>query len=146
MQRFSRWRAGLADKVYFLPVTPEYVIKVIQREQPDGLLCTFGGQTALNCAIQIRDQLPGLGVRVLGTQIETIMDTEDRDRFNERLAEIGESTAVSGAANTVEEAINVVRVMRFCSTVVSMLTPLACRPDMVLCLLKNNVHAVVRNV
>lgn len=70
--------AGLADKVYFLPVTPDYVIKVIQREQPDGLLCTFGGQTALNCAIQIREQLPALGVRVLGTQIETIMDTEAR--------------------------------------------------------------------
>lgn len=57
-------------------MTPEYVIKVIKREQPDGILCTFGGQTALNCAISIKDQLAGLGVRVLGTPIETIMDTE----------------------------------------------------------------------
>eukprot|EP00124_Ichthyophonus_hoferi_P000409 Ihof_evm2s15 gene=Ihof_evmTU2s15 len=98
---------GLADKVYFLPVTPEYVLKVVEHEQPDGILVTFGGQTALNCAIQIKDDLIKAGVRVLGTPIEVIMWTEDRELFAEKMAEIDEHCAISAAATTVEEAIEV---------------------------------------
>ena len=69
---------GLADKVYFLPVTPEYVMEVVKHERPDRILVTFGGQTALNCGIAIRHQLGEYGCQVLGTPIETVMWTEDR--------------------------------------------------------------------
>ncbi|PKI83760.1 Carbamoyl-phosphate synthase [Malassezia vespertilionis] len=97
--------AGLADKVYFLPVTPEFVLKVLQYERPDGIYCTFGGQTALNVGIRLKDELPKLGVRNLGTPIETIIQTEDRDLFSRALAEIGESSAPSASANNWEEAL-----------------------------------------
>ncbi|KAF9367048.1 Carbamoyl-phosphate synthase, partial [Mortierella sp. AD011] len=70
---------GLADKVYFLPVTPEFVRKVILREKPDGIYVTFGGQTALSVGIKMKDEFAGLGVRVLGTPIDTIIATEDRE-------------------------------------------------------------------
>eukprot|EP01134_Creolimax_fragrantissima_P005414 CFRG5414T1 len=96
---------GLADKVYFLPVTPEYVLKVIREERPDGILVTFGGQTALNCAILIQDELKTLGVPVLGTPIATIEDTEDRDRFNMILDSIGEHTAKSVACDNTPDAV-----------------------------------------
>ncbi|KNC78888.1 protein URA1 [Sphaeroforma arctica JP610] len=96
---------GLADKVYFLPVTPEYVLKVIREEKPDGVLVTFGGQTALNCAIAIQQDLIDMGVAVLGTPIPTIEDTEDRERFNEILDSINEKTAVSMAADNTKDAI-----------------------------------------
>eukprot|EP01135_Chromosphaera_perkinsii_P003843 Nk52_evm1s258 gene=Nk52_evmTU1s258 len=96
---------GLADKVYFLPVTPEMVLKVIRYEKPDGIFVAFGGQTALNCAIQIRHDLERMGVRVLGTPIETIMDTEDRKKFADIMAEIGHVCARNAAANTVEDTI-----------------------------------------
>src|SRR5215469_10739775 len=74
---------GIADKIYFLPVTPFFVEKVIQREQPDGILLAFGGQTALNCGIALfRENIfEKYNVRVLGTPIQAIMDTEDRDLF-----------------------------------------------------------------
>ncbi|KAI8324514.1 carbamoyl-phosphate synth [Martensiomyces pterosporus] len=96
---------GLADKCYFLPVTPECVRKVIVHERPDGIYCTFGGQTALNIGVKLREEFEGLGVQVLGTPIETIMVTEDRELFASAMAEIDEKCAKSHAANSIEEAI-----------------------------------------
>lgn len=96
---------GLADKVYFLPVTPEFVRKIIRYEKPDGIYVTFGGQTALNVGITLKDEFEGLGVQVLGTKIETIITTEDRQRFADAMAEIGERCAQSATATTVDEAI-----------------------------------------
>jgi aspartate carbamoyltransferase len=98
---------GLADKVYFLPVTPENVIKVAEYERPDGILLTFGGQTALNCGVALHraDEFTRLGIRVLGTPVEAILDTEDRERFNARLTEIKEPFAMSRACETIESAI-----------------------------------------
>ncbi|MBN8643659.1 MAG: carbamoyl-phosphate synthase (glutamine-hydrolyzing) large subunit [Planctomycetes bacterium] len=97
----------LADQVYFLPVTPEFVEQVIEEEKPDGLLLSFGGQTALNCGLRLEESgvLAKHGVRVLGTPVSTIRDTEDRDLFKQRLAEIGVKTPVSKAVGDVEEAV-----------------------------------------
>jgi carbamoyl-phosphate synthase/aspartate carbamoyltransferase len=97
---------GLADRVYFLPLTPEYVRKVIHREKPDSIFCTFGGQTALNVGVQMRDEFENLGVRVLGTPIRSIEITEDRDLFIKALSEIGEKCAQSKSANTIAEAMD----------------------------------------
>ncbi|KAJ2312004.1 Carbamoyl-phosphate synthase [Coemansia sp. Cherry 401B] len=96
---------GLADKCYFLPVTPDCVRKVIMHERPDGIYCTFGGQTALNIGVKLKDEFEGLGVQVLGTPIETIMVTEDRELFASAMAEINEKCAKSHAANSIEEAV-----------------------------------------
>ncbi|KAI9298426.1 putative bifunctional pyrimidine biosynthesis protein [Neoconidiobolus thromboides FSU 785] len=96
---------GLADKVYFLPVTPEFVRKVIQSERPDGIYVTFGGQTALNVGIKMKDEFEGLGVKVLGTPIETIIMTEDRELFAQKMLEIGEKCAQSQTATNVQEAL-----------------------------------------
>ncbi|TXT10798.1 hypothetical protein VHUM_02303 [Vanrija humicola] len=96
---------GLADKVYFLPVTPEFVTKIIKHEKPDGIYCTFGGQTALSVGIALKDEFEKLGVKVLGTPIDTVITTEDRDLFDKALKEIGEKSAESSSANTVPEAI-----------------------------------------
>ena len=96
---------GLADKVYFLPVTPEFVRKIIKYERPDGIYVTFGGQTALNVGIKLKDEFAGLGVRVLGTPIETIITTEDRQLFASAMAAIGEKCAESRTATNIEEAI-----------------------------------------
>ncbi|OBZ84544.1 Protein pyrABCN [Choanephora cucurbitarum] len=96
---------GLADKVYFLPVTPDYVRKVIQFEKPDGIYVTFGGQTALSVGIALKDEFESLGVKVLGTPIDTIITTEDRDLFAQALYEINEKCAQSSSAVTVEEAL-----------------------------------------
>ncbi len=95
---------GLADKVYFLPVTPDFVRRIIRYEHPDGIYVTFGGQTALNVGIKLRDEFESLGVRVLGTPIDTIIKTEDRDLFSQAMAEIGERCAESASATTFEEA------------------------------------------
>ncbi|XP_028927835.1 CAD protein isoform X1 [Ornithorhynchus anatinus] len=97
---------GLADKVYFLPITPHYVTQVIRNERPDGILLTFGGQTALNCGVELTKEgvLARYGVRVLGTPVETIELTEDRRAFAARMAEIGEHVAPSEAANSLEQA------------------------------------------
>lgn len=95
---------GLADKVYFLPVTPEFVRKIIRYERPDGIYVTFGGQTALNVGIKLKDEFKALGVKVLGTPIDTIITTEDRDLFSQAMAEIGEKCAQSASATTFEEA------------------------------------------
>ncbi|OLY78464.1 Protein pyrABCN [Smittium mucronatum] len=98
---------GLADKCYFLPVTPECVRKVIQYECPDGIYCTFGGQTALNIGVELNSEFESLGVQVLGTPIETINKTEDRELFANALAEIDEKCAESKTAVTVEESLAV---------------------------------------
>jgi len=96
---------GLADKVYFLPVTPDFVRKIIKYEKPDGIYVTFGGQTALNVGIKLKDEFEALGVRVLGTPIETIIETEDRQRFADAMLQIGERCAESATATTADEAV-----------------------------------------
>ena len=97
---------GVADKVYFLPVTPSMTERVIRKERPDGILLSFGGQTALNCGVELYNAgvLEKYGVEVLGTPVETIMDTEDRERFVERLDEIGVKTIRSYPAENIAEA------------------------------------------
>lgn len=97
---------GLADKVYFLPITPSYVEQVIKSERPDGVLLTFGGQTALNCGVEL--ERAGVwskyGVRVLGTPVASIVQSEDRKMFAEVVASVGERVAPSAAVYSVEEA------------------------------------------
>ncbi|MBQ3659813.1 MAG: carbamoyl-phosphate synthase large subunit, partial [Bacteroidales bacterium] len=97
---------GIADKVYFLPVTPFFVEKVIVRERPDGILLSFGGQTALNCGVELYRGgiLEKYGVKVLGTPVQSIIDTEDREAFVERMEEIDIKIIRSSAVNSVEEA------------------------------------------
>ncbi|NLT04158.1 MAG: ATP-grasp domain-containing protein, partial [Bacteroidales bacterium] len=103
---------GVADQIYFLPVTPYFVEKVIQREKPDGLLLSFGGQTALNCGVKLYETgiLEKYSLQVLGTPVQSIIDTEDRERFVERLDEIDvktiKSTAVSNLADAHQAAEN----------------------------------------
>ena len=96
---------GVADKVYFQPVTPEFVERVIEKERPDGILLSFGGQTALNCGVELYQKgvLEKYGVRVLGTPVQAIIDTEDRDLFVKKLDEIGVKTIKSQACSTREE-------------------------------------------
>lgn len=98
---------GIADKIYFLPVTPYFVEKVILKEKPDGVLLAFGGQTALNCGIALfKDRVfEKNNVRVLGTPIQAIMDTEDRDLFINKLNEIDVKSARSIAASNLEDTI-----------------------------------------
>lgn len=97
---------GVADTVYFLPVTPYFVEKVIEKERPDGILLAFGGQTALNCGVALYQSgvLEKYAVRVLGTPVQAIMDTEDRELFVRRLDEIGVKTIKSEAVETIENA------------------------------------------
>ena len=97
---------GIADKVYFLPVTPDFVEDVIAKERPDGILLAFGGQTALNCGVKLyrNGVLEKYNVRVLGTPVQAIMDTEDRDLFVHKLDEIDVKTIKSEAVTTVAEA------------------------------------------
>lgn len=104
---------GLADKVYFLPVNADFVRKVIKHERPDGIYCTFGGQTALQVGIQLKDEFEGLGVRVLGTPIETIITTEDRELFARSMESIGEKCAKSASASSIDEAMHVVKDIGF---------------------------------
>ena len=96
----------VADKVYFLPVTPYFVEKVIKKEAPQGILLSFGGQTALNCGVELYKSgiLENNGVKVLGTPVQAIMDTEDRELFNEKLAQINVKTIRSHAVETIEDA------------------------------------------
>lgn len=98
---------GVADKVYFLPITPYFVERVIQKEKPDGILLAFGGQTALNCGTELylSGTLAKYDVRVLGTSVEAIMITEDRDLFVKKLDEIDAKTPVSHAVESLEEAL-----------------------------------------
>lgn len=96
---------GVADTVYFQPVKAEFVERVIEKERPDGILLSFGGQTALNCGVELYQKgiLEKYGVEVLGTPVQAIIDTEDRDLFVKRLDEIGVKTIKSEACSTVEE-------------------------------------------
>lgn len=98
---------GIADTIYFLPVTPYFVEKVIEKEKPDGILLAFGGQTALNCGVELYKSgvLEKYNLEVLGTPVQAIMDTEDRDLFINKLNEIDVKTARSRATNSIEEAI-----------------------------------------
>ena len=97
---------GVADQIYFLPVQPYFVERVIQKEHPDGILLSFGGQTALNCGVELERTgiLKKYGVRVLGTPVEAIMNTEDRELFVEQLDEINVKTIKSQACENLEEA------------------------------------------
>ncbi|SPQ23607.1 986d94d2-59df-4c8f-ac87-13177bf6dd50 [Thermothielavioides terrestris] len=104
---------GLADKVYFLPVNAEFVRKVIVYEKPDAIYCTFGGQTALQVGIQLKDEFEKLGVKVLGTPIDTIITTEDRELFARSMDSIGEKCAKSASACNVDEALRVVKDIGF---------------------------------
>lgn len=99
---------GLADKVYFLPLVPEYVEQVIRSERPGGVLLTFGGQTGLNCGVELEKQgvFDKYRCKILGTPIQAIIDTEDRKAFSERISEIGERVAPSMAAHSVQEALD----------------------------------------
>ena len=98
---------GIADKVYFQPVTTHFVTEIIKKERPDGILLAFGGQTALNCGTELYQTgvLKEYGVEVLGTSVEAIMDTEDRDRFARRLDEAGLKTPVSHAVESMDAAL-----------------------------------------
>lgn len=98
---------GFADKIYFLPVTPYFVEKVIEKERPDGILLAFGGQTALNCGVALSESgvLDKYDVKVLGTPVRAIMDTEDRELFVKKLDEIGVKTIKSEAVNSTADAI-----------------------------------------
>lgn len=97
---------GVADQIYFLPVQPYFVERVIEKERPDGILLAFGGQTALNCGVALYREgiLEKYGVQVLGTSVQAIMDTEDRELFVEKLNEIDVKTIKSEACETIEEA------------------------------------------
>lgn len=98
---------GFADKIYFLPVTPYFVEKVIEKERPEGILLAFGGQTALNCGVKLYESgvLEKYNVKVLGTPVQAIMDTEDRELFVKKLDEIDVKTIKSEAVNTIHDAI-----------------------------------------
>ncbi len=98
---------GFADKIYFLPVTPFFVEKVIAKEQPQGILLAFGGQTALNCGVELYQSgiLSKYNVQVLGTPVQAIMDTEDRELFVKKLDEIDIKTIKSEAVSTIDDAI-----------------------------------------
>lgn len=97
---------GIADNVYFLPVTPYFVERVIAKERPDGILLSFGGQTALNCGVELYKSgvLERYGIKVLGTPVQAIIDTEDREKFVQRLDEIGVKTIRSEAVSNIEQA------------------------------------------
>ena len=97
---------GVADKIYFLPVTPYFVERVIEKERPDGILLAFGGQTALNCGVKLYETgvLEKYNIQVLGTPVQAIMDTEDRELFVKKLDEIDVKTIKSVAVNSVEDA------------------------------------------
>ena len=96
-----------ADKIYFLPVTPYFVEKVIAKERPQGILLSFGGQTALNCGVKLYESgvLEKYGVQVLGTPVQAIMDTEDRELFVKKLDRIGVKTIKSEAVESIEDAV-----------------------------------------
>ena len=106
---------GIADRVYFQPVTPYFVTEIIEKERPDGILLAFGGQTALNCGTELYREgtLERYGVEVLGTSVEAIMNTEDRDLFVKKLSEISLKTPVSHAVESVEAALDAARSIGF---------------------------------
>ena len=106
---------GIADKVYFQPVNTHFVTEIIKKERPDGILLAFGGQTALNCGTELFQKgiLKEYGVRVLGTSVEAIMDTEDRDLFVKKLNEAELKSPVSHAVESMDEALKAAREIGF---------------------------------
>ncbi len=106
---------GFADHIYFLPVTPFFVEKVIEKERPDGILLAFGGQTALNCGVALYESgvLEKYNVRVLGTPVRAIMDTEDRELFVRKLDEIGVKTIKSEAVSSVDDAMQAAKTLGY---------------------------------
>ncbi|HBS87463.1 MAG: carbamoyl phosphate synthase large subunit [Bacteroidetes bacterium GWF2_38_335] len=98
----------IADKVYFLPVTPDFAEKIIEKEKPQGILLAFGGQTALNCGVELykRGVFEKYNLQVLGTQVQAIMETEDRELFSRKLDEIEVKTARSVAVTNIEDAVS----------------------------------------
>ena len=106
---------GIADQVYFQPVTPHFVTEIIKKERPDGILLAFGGQTALNCGTELylNGTLSQYGVEVLGTSVEAIMNTEDRDLFVKKLDEIKLKTPVSHAVENMDDALKAAREIGF---------------------------------
>ncbi|MBR3937357.1 MAG: carbamoyl-phosphate synthase (glutamine-hydrolyzing) large subunit [Bacteroidaceae bacterium] len=102
---------GVADAIYYLPITPAFVEKVIQKEHPDGIMLAFGGQTALNCGVELYKSgiLEKYGIKVLGTPVQSIINTEDRELFADMMRSIGVKTPRSEAVNNMEEALKVVK-------------------------------------
>ena len=102
---------GVADAIYYLPITPAFVEKVIQKEHPDGIMLAFGGQTALNCGVELYKSgiLEKYGIKVLGTPVQAIINTEDRELFADMMNSIGVKTPHSVAVNNMEEALKVVK-------------------------------------
>ena len=97
---------GVADRIYFLPVTPYFIERVIEKERPQGIMLAFGGQTALNCGVELYRSgvLEKYNLQVLGTPVQAIMDTEDRELFVKKLDEIDVKTIKSEAVETLEDA------------------------------------------
>jgi carbamoyl-phosphate synthase large subunit len=106
---------GMADKIYFLPVTPHFVEKVIEKENPDGIMLAFGGQTALNCGVELSDKgiFKKQDVQVLGTSVRTIKDTEDRSLFKKKLSEINVKVPDSKAITDIDEGIKVANEIKY---------------------------------
>ena len=106
---------GMADKIYFLPVTAYFVEQVIKKERPDGIMLSFGGQTALNCGVELHDKgvFKKYNVQVLGTQVKTIKDTEDRHLFVKRLAEIDVNVPESKAVTSISEGLKVAKKIKY---------------------------------
>eukprot|EP00292_Cryptomonas_paramecium_P002121 CAMPEP_0113723046 /NCGR_PEP_ID=MMETSP0038_2-20120614/38155_1 /TAXON_ID=2898 /ORGANISM="Cryptomonas paramecium" /LENGTH=1511 /DNA_ID=CAMNT_0000652491 /DNA_START=53 /DNA_END=4585 /DNA_ORIENTATION=- /assembly_acc=CAM_ASM_000170 len=106
---------GVADKVYFLPVTRGFIEQIIDKERPDGIVLSFGGQTALNCGIELWQSgvLNQYNVRVLGTPVETVIAAEDRDIFKEKLEEIGEKLAPSIACDSIKDALAAAQSLKY---------------------------------
>jgi len=106
---------GMADKIYFLPVTPYFVEKVIEKEKPYGIMLSFGGQTALNCGVALAnmDVFDKYNVKVLGTQIDAIKNTEDRELFVKKLNEINLKVPESEAVTSIEQAVEVARKLKY---------------------------------
>ena len=106
---------GVADQIYFLPVTPFFVEKVIAKERPDGIMLAFGGQTALNCGVELYKSgiLEKYDLQVLGTPVQAIMDTEDRELFVEKLHEIDVKTIKSEACENIEQACKAAQALKF---------------------------------
>lgn len=106
---------GFADKIYFLPVTPYFVEKIIAKEHPDGIMLAFGGQTALNCGVALYESgvLERYGVEVLGTPVRAIMDTEDRELFVRKLDEIDIKTIKSQAVDNIDDALRVANTLGY---------------------------------
>jgi carbamoyl-phosphate synthase (ammonia) len=104
-----------ADHIFFLPVTPDFVEEIIKKEKPDGIVVSMGGQTALNCAVDMykKGTFDKYGVKVLGTSIESVINTEDRQLFSDRLNEIDEKIAKSYTAYTVEEAVEAAKSLEY---------------------------------